>query len=320
MYTSQSFSETRPTPPAAPTSVGGGAAKAPNGSKATPLAWLETSELWPRRDTPWAREELVQRFLPLARRLASRYRSPHDPYEDLIQVASVGLLGAIDRFEPDRGIAFPAFAIPTILGELKRHFRQTAWAVHVPRGAQQMALRVDHATRELSAHTGRGPRVDVLAAHLQTSVKDVLLGLEAGAAHYSASLDAPAPGTDADDDQTLADRIGSEDESIGLLEASLSFTAAIPRLPYFERQALVMRMQQNMKQKEIAERLGCSQMQVSRLLRRASERLRSLTELEPVSDTRKRRSPGRPSPSQCGVEGRPRPDASLATTQLRGLS
>lgn len=304
MYRSRSFPEPRPTPLAAPTSVGGGAAPLATDSKARPLAWLETSELWRRRDTPWAREELVQRFLPLARRLASRYRSPHDPYEDLIQVASVGLLGAIDRFDPDRGIAFPAFAIPTILGELKRHFRQTAWAVHVPRGAQEMALRVDHATRELSAHTGRGPRLEVLAEHLQASVEDVLLGLEAGAVHYSASLDAPAPGTDAEDDQTLADRIGSDDESIGLLEASLSFTAAIPRLPYFERQALVMRMQQNMTQKEIAEHMGCSQMQVSRLLRRASERLRSLTELQSVSDTRKRRSPGRPPPSHFGVEDR----------------
>lgn len=219
MYRSRSFPEPRPTPLAAPTSVGGGAAPLAADSKARPLAWLETSELWRRRDTPWAREELVQRFLPLARRLASCYRSPHDPYEDLIQVASVGLLGAIDRFDPDRGIAFPAFAIPTILGELKRHFRQTAWAVHVPRGAQEMALRIDHATRELSPHTGRGPRLEVLAEHLQASVEDVLLGLEAGAVHYSASLDAPAPGTDAEDDQTLADRIGSDDESIGLLEA-----------------------------------------------------------------------------------------------------
>jgi RNA polymerase sigma-B factor len=113
------------------------------------LHWLETSELWPRRDTPQGHEELVRRYLPLAQRLATRYRNPIEPHEDLIQVASVGLLGAIARFDPDRGISFYTFAIPTILGELKRHFRQTSWAAHVPRGAQEMALRVDQAAREL---------------------------------------------------------------------------------------------------------------------------------------------------------------------------
>jgi RNA polymerase sigma-B factor len=271
--------------------VGLPAAPAARDTAPRSLAWLEASELWPRRDTPGARNELVQRFLPLARRLAFRYRNPNEPFEDLVQVASVGLLGAIDRFDPDRGIAFPAFAIPTILGELKRHFRQTGWAVHVPRGAQEMALRVDQATRELAGRTSGVPRVDVLAEHLHASIEDVLLGLDAWAAHYSTSLDAPAPGTDSDDDQTVGDRLGTEDEGIGLVEASLSLSAAIAHLPYLERRALVMRIEQNMTQAEIGQHLGCSQMQISRLLRRATTRLHSLTDPQLPLDTGVARQP-----------------------------
>ena len=250
------------------------------GAAARSSGWLPTSELWPRRDCPEVREELVQRFLPLARRLASRYRSPNEPMEDLVQVASLGLLGAIDRFEPDRGISFPPFAIPTILGELKRHFRQTGWSAHVPRGAQEMAMRVDQATRQLTADTGRAPRVQALAERLGASVEDVLLGLEAGSAHYSTSLDAPAPGTDLDEPQTLADNLGHDDDRLGLIETALSLQAAIARLPPMERRALTLRFEREMKQADIGQCLGCSQMQVSRLLRRASTRLRALTNPE----------------------------------------
>lgn len=245
---------------------------------AGPLAWLETSELWPRRDTPWGREELVRRFLPLARALASRYRNPHEPIEDLVQVASLGLLAAIERFDPDRGTSFSSFAVPTILGEIKRHFRQNGWAVHVPRGAQEMALRVNQATDELTSRTGHAPDVQALADHLDANVEDVLLGLEAVAAHHSASLDAPAaPGADLDEHQTLGDTLGHEDDRIGLVETALSLTAAMTHLPHRERQALVMRIELNMKQADIARHMGCSQMQVSRLLSRATTRLRTLT-------------------------------------------
>jgi RNA polymerase sigma-B factor len=238
-----------------------------------PLSWLETSDLWPRRETCEGREELVRRFLPLARRLASRYRSANEPMDDLVQVASLGLLGAITRFDPDRGASFQSFAIPTILGELKRHFRRTGWSAHVPRGAQEMALRVNEATRELTAHTGRGPRVEAIAELLNVDVEDVLLGLEAGSAHYSSSLDAPAPGADSDEPLTVADSLGSADPAFGLIETTVSLTAAIAQLPHLERQALTLRLQHDMKQADIARHLGCSQMQVSRLLRRASGRL-----------------------------------------------
>jgi len=225
-----------------------------------------------------ARDELFQRFLPLARRLASRYTNPHEPMEDLAQVASVGLLGAIDRFDPDRGVRFPAFAIPTILGELKRYFRNTGWSAHVPRGAQEMALRVDRAVREITARTGRHPSVGEISEYLELSPEDVLTGLDAGTAHYSVSLDAPVSAADPDEPDTLGDNLGHVDERYGLVETTISLSASVSRLPYLERKALSLRLEQGMKQTEIARELGCSQMQVSRLLRRAAAKLRDMTD------------------------------------------
>jgi len=232
-----------------------------------------------------AREELFKRFLPLARKLASRYSNPHEPLEDLVQVASVGLLGAIDRFDPDRGVRFPAFAIPTILGELKRYFRNTGWSAHVPRGAQELALRVDRAIREIEARRGHHPSVGELAEYLELSYDDVLIGLDAGTAHYSVSLDAPlSVGENDEQPDTLSDSIGGVDESYGLVEASMSLSAALACLPYLERQALTLRLEHDMKQTEIARELDCSQMQVSRLLRRAADRLREMTDPDLDSD------------------------------------
>jgi RNA polymerase sigma-B factor len=247
------------------------------------LRTVDTNDLvtrW-RQDEDWdARDELFARFLPLARKLAARYTNPHEPLEDLVQVASLGLLGAIDRFDPGRGVRFPAFAIPTILGELKRYFRNTGWSAHVPRGAQEMALRVDRATRQISAQSGRHPRVEELAEYLEVSPEDVLTGLDAGTAHYSVSLDAPLSSTDGEDPDTLGESLGDLDDSYGLVETTIALSAAVARLPYLERRALTLRLDGDMKQTEIARRLDCSQMQVSRLLRRAASRLRDMTDPE----------------------------------------
>jgi RNA polymerase sigma-B factor len=191
----------------------------------------------------------------------------------------IGLLVAIDRFDPDRGARFTAFAIPTILGEIKRYFRDTGWMVHVPRGAQEMALRVDRAIKEMATRTGEAPRVDAIAQYLEVDVADVLTGLDAGGAHFSASLDAPVGGQD-DEFATLRDCWGAEDEGFALIDAKLSCAAAIARLPHAERQVLRLRLDHDLKQSEIAQRLGCSQMQVSRLLRRASESCRRLLDPE----------------------------------------
>jgi RNA polymerase sigma-B factor len=214
----------------------------------------------------------------MARRLAARYNNPHEPQEDLIQVAAMGLLAAADRFDPDRGVPFASFAIPTILGEIKRHFRSTGWSVHVPRGAQELAQRVDRATRDISGRIGRAPRVVEIAEFLEIGVEDVVIGLDAATAHYAASLDVPAPGGEGDDLPTLGDGLGHDEEGFGLVEAKLSVAMTMRRLPHLERTALRLRIEHDLKQSEIAERMGCSQMQVSRLLRRAATRMRALTD------------------------------------------
>jgi RNA polymerase sigma-B factor len=237
---------------------------------------------WQRDGDRAAREEIFQRFQPLARKLASRYVNAQEPLEDLVQVAYVGLLGAIDRFDPDRGLAFSSFAVPTVLGELKRHFRDTGWAVHVPRGAQEMSLRVDRAASKLTVDTGRAPTVEMIAQYLEIDVHDVLIGMEAGGAHYSGSLEAPLGSSAEDDVQSLSDVLGDADPGFHLSELTASLSSAITRLPKLERLALGLRLEDDMKQTGIAKRLGCSQMHVSRLLRRAADRLRE--EIDPSLD------------------------------------
>ncbi len=230
---------------------------------------------WRRHRDRAARDALITHHMPLARRLAARYRSSHDGNEDLVQVAMVGLIGAVDRFDPERATSFASFAIPTILGELKRHFRNTAWAAHVPRRAQELSLRVEQASRQLMTQSGRAPTVPELAQYLELDIEAVIEGLEAGGAHHATSLDAPA-GRAADGDQSepLAETIGDDDERLRLAETRIALGTAIRRLPSQEREALSLRVNDELLQVEIADRLGCSQMQVSRLLRRAAGRLR----------------------------------------------
>lgn len=245
---------------------------------------------WQTHADESAREAVLDRFQPLARKLARRYRTPHEPFEDLMQVASVGLLGAIDRFDPSRGSSFASFAIPTILGELKRYFRGTGWAVHVPRGAQEMALKIERAAREIAADSGRDPQLSELAEYLEVSIEDVVTGLDAGSAHYAMSLDAAVTTADADDAVSLMDTIGHQEDGYELVETAASLAQAIGRLPYQERRALSLRLERNLKQNEIAVELGCSQMQVSRLLRRAVSRLREMAAVGSSPDTQNARA------------------------------
>ncbi|HWF72679.1 MAG TPA: SigB/SigF/SigG family RNA polymerase sigma factor [Solirubrobacteraceae bacterium] len=243
---------------------------------------FDTNELfaqWRDHGDPRARAELVERFLPLARKLARRYAGAREPFDDLLQVASLGLVKAVDRFDPARGTAFSSFAVPTILGELKRYFRDLGWSVHVPRGAQEMALRVEDAYQKLTVKHGRAPSVGVLAEYTELSIEDVLEGLETAAAHHSVSLDAPH-----DDGEggsgTLADTFGEDDERFELVDASVTITAAARSLSARERRVLILRFVEDRTQTQIAELIGVSQMQVSRILRGALEKLRELTESE----------------------------------------
>jgi RNA polymerase sigma-B factor len=239
------------------------------------VALASTEALWRLRgQLPAARDELLRRHLTLARKLAARYHNPHEPFEDLVQVANLGLLNALDRYDPERGVPFGAYATPTILGELKRHFRNTGWAAHVPRSAQELAQRVQRAVGDLTERHGRSPEVTELAEFLDVSFDEVLEGLESAQAHYSDSLDAPVL-DDGAEATTLGETLGRLDDGYSLFETASSLNVAIHQLPYLERTALTLRMQGELEQSEIAKAMGCSQMQVSRLLRRAGDRLQA---------------------------------------------
>ena len=223
-----------------------------------------------------AREALVQRFMPLVRSLARRYDRSSEPFEDLLQVASLGLLKALDRFDPEMGHPFASFAVPTILGEMRRHFRDAGWSVHVPRGSQERALKVRDAQERLGNTCGRAPTVNELAEYLELSTEDVIDALQAIQAYESLSLDAPRPGA-TDEATSYGDAMGEEDERYELVELDATVSAVMGHIPQRERQILRMRFVEDLTQTEIAERIGISQMQVSRLLRRSLDQLRALT-------------------------------------------
>ena len=229
-----------------------------------------------------ARDELIERFLPLAHKLAQRYAGSREPYDDLVQVASLGLVKAVERFDPGRGFQFSSFAVPTILGELKRHFRDTAWALHVDRGTQERSQRITEARREAQARLGRSPTVGELAEHLQCSEEEVLDGLQVADAYDTVSLDAPRASADEDAERRL-DTLGNEDERLGRIEAGATVFAAAQHLPQRDRQILYLRFGEDLTQAEIAERIGISQMQVSRVLRRAVRRLQEMTSEPPAA-------------------------------------
>jgi RNA polymerase sigma-B factor len=221
---------------------------------------------------PVDREMLVERFLPLARQLANRYRSPHEPFDDLFQVAALGLIQAIDRFELDRGIAFSSFAVPTVLGEIKRYFRDRTWSVRVPRDLQELSLRVDRATSDLTLELQRQPNVTEIAARVDAPVEEVLEALHAGGAHRAVSLDAPR-GSDGDAGTTFGDTIPIEDTHLRRAEDRAALAQLMRRLTPREREVVLLRFVGDLTQAEIGERIGRSQMQVSRILRQALARL-----------------------------------------------
>jgi RNA polymerase sigma-B factor len=232
---------------------------------------------WQRDRDPHAREALVRQYLPLTRGLARRYGRSSEPFEDLLQVASLGLLKALDRYDADRGHPFASFAVPTILGEMRRYFRDSGWAVHVPRGAQERALKVRDAQERLSNQHGRAPTVNQLAQFLELDSEDVIDALQAIQAYDTLSLDAPRPRADGEA-VAYGDTVGEDDERYELVELDATVSAVLGRIPARERLILRMRFVEDLTQTEIAERVGISQMQVSRLLRRSLEQLRTLTD------------------------------------------
>jgi RNA polymerase sigma-B factor len=221
-----------------------------------------------------AREVLTRRFMPLARDLARRYIHTGEPLEDLTQVAYLGLLKAIDRFELGRGVRFTSYAVPTIHGELRRYVRDRAWAVHMPRDLQEGVLAMNRRTEDLSTRLGRSPSVREVAGELGWSSEQLLEVRDAALAYKADSLDAPVEDGSAGTGIALVDTLGSEDGRYELIESRAAIASAWRTLPERERCALRLRFDEELTQQEIGERIGVSQMHVSRLLRHAMEHLR----------------------------------------------
>jgi len=222
-----------------------------------------------------ARETLIERYLPLARRLARRYQRSEEPLEDLVQVASLGLVKAVDRYDAERETAFSSFAVPTILGELRRHFRDHTWSVRVPRELQELALRVDKATASLAAQSGHPPTVSEIAAVVNVSEERVLDAMQAASAYRAGSLDAPRGGPGEEmSGETVADSIGVEEGEFAHAEERATLEPMLAHITERERLVLRLRFGEDLTQAEIGERIGVSQMQVSRLIRQAIYRLR----------------------------------------------
>jgi RNA polymerase sigma-B factor len=216
---------------------------------------------------PRLRDELIERHLPLARRLAGRYSYSDEPFDDLVQVACIGLIKAIDRFEPGHGAKLSSFAVPTILGELKRHFRDKTWALHVPRGLQDLSLKLTRETERLATTLGRSPTAAELSHATGLSLETVLDGQTAGHAYGASSLDEPV---EADGDSApLIELLGHTDPQYALVEDRLDMVRAWQALPPTQREILRLRFIDDLTQREIGDRIGYSQMHVSRLLRQA---------------------------------------------------
>jgi RNA polymerase sigma-B factor len=219
-----------------------------------------------------ARDELVERFMGLARQVATRYRRQSEPMDDVMQVASLGLVKAIDRFDPDRGIAFSSFAVPTMLGEIKRHFRDRSWAVRPPRDLQELTLRVEHISTGLSRKLGRAPSVQELAAAMDRTDEEILEALEAARSRTGVSLATPRGSEE--DGATLGDALGGEDDGFDRAEDRATLSALLSQLSEREQEVLRLRFQEDLTQAEIGEMVGVSQMQVSRIIRASVDRLR----------------------------------------------
>jgi RNA polymerase sigma-B factor len=241
------------------------------------LAALELTD--PRRLQ--TRNQLATLHLPLAEHLARRFAGRGEPYEDLVQVATIGLIKSLDRYDPHRGVEFSTYATPTILGEIKRWFRDKGWAVRVPRRLQELRLSISTATTDLTHELGRSPTVSELATVLRITEDAVLEALESASAYSAVSLDYPEPGSE--DGATPLESIGHEDEALEGVENREAINRILATLPDRERRIIVLRFFRGMTQSQIADEVGISQMHVSRLLSRTLAHLRAALITEPGS-------------------------------------
>jgi RNA polymerase sigma-B factor len=255
-----------------------GRSSTPSSARVDPAERREVDRrlrLYHKTRDPRLRSDLVERLMPLARSLALRFSHSGESIDDLMQVAALGLVKAIDRFDPERGFAFTSFATPTILGELRRHLRDTAWALRVPRELQERALTVAKTASELTGTLGRPPTAAELAGATGMALEDVVEARAAGTARHAVSIFRPMS---EGEDEPLADMLGAEDPGYGAAEDVLTSERLLASLPHREREILRLRYQEELTQWQIGERVGCSQMHVSRLIRQSLEHLRKTAE------------------------------------------
>ena len=246
----------------------------------------EDQELFTRyadQHDPIDRDLLVERFMPLARSLASRYLRRDEPFDDIFQVACLGLLKAIDGFDVSRGRAFSSYAVPTIVGEIKRHYRDRTWMVHVPRDLQDLTLSVDRTAQQLERELLRKPTVPEIAEKLEVSDEDVLEALQASRAHRVASLDAPVRDEE-DPASTVGERIGMPEPGFRHAEQRAVLSRLMTALSPRDRLVLRLRYEEDLTQEQIGQRVGISQMQVSRVLRQCIVKLRGVAERAPAAE------------------------------------
>ncbi len=223
-----------------------------------------------------ARDSLVHLHLPLVEHCARRFRNRGEPFEDLVQVGTIGLIKSVDRFDPERGVEFSTYATPTIIGEIKRYFRDKGWAIRVPRRLQELRMQIGSATAELTQSLGRSPTASELAERVGCSVEEIIEGIESSNAYSTLSLDA----TDDSDDGTssMLDALGADDAGLEHVEIRESLKPLLDRLEPREKRILLLRFFKNQTQSQIAEEIGVSQMHVSRLLSRTLDQLRASLE------------------------------------------
>ena len=253
----------------------------------------EDQELFARyadKHDPVDRDLLVERFMPLARSLASRYLRRDEPFDDIFQVACLGLLKAIDGFDISRGRAFSSYAVPTIVGEIKRHYRDRTWVVHVPRDLQDLTLAVDRTLQQLERELLRKPTVSEIADKLHVSDEDVLEALQAGRAHRVGSLDAPVRDEE-EPASTVGERLGTSEPGFARAEHRAMLSRLMNVLSARDRLVLRLRYEQDLTQEQIGERVGISQMQVSRVLRQCIVKLRGVAEQSPAGERQRELTP-----------------------------
>jgi RNA polymerase sigma-B factor len=222
----------------------------------------------------FARDHLVSLNLPLVEHCARRFRNRGEPHEDLVQVGTIGLLKAVDRFDTTRGVEFSTYATPTVIGEIKRHFRDKGWAIRVPRRLQELRLQIGSTSAQLTQSLGRSPTPRELAEQLGCTVEEIVEALESGSAYATLSLDA-GDSSDSGSTATMLDALGAEDEQLAHVEIRESIRPLLDALEAREKTILMLRFFRNMTQSQIAEEVGISQMHVSRLLNRTLANLRS---------------------------------------------